>query len=73
MGIKERAEHSQEILRSKRKRLFKAFDIYKQNVSYGIFDETNKRHNEISEWYQKCLNLDYNAIINYPSELEKYL
>ena len=73
MGLKERGEHSQEYLRNKRARLFKAFDIYKQNVAYGIDSETSERHNEIASWYQQALDLEYNAINNYPQELEKYL
>ena len=73
MGIRERAEHSQEFLRNKRNRLFKAFDIYKQNVAYGLVQETSARHSEIATWYNLCLDLDYDALTNYPSELEKYL
>ena len=73
MNIEERAKRSPEILRAKRTRLFRAFDIYKQNVSYGLVDETNDRHEEIKAWYNKCRELDYEAINNPPLEIKKYL
>ena len=72
-NIRERAKNCPELLRVKRKRLFKAFDIYKSNIEYGVISETQEEHSQIVEWYQKCLDLDYNAINNYPPVLEKYL
>ena len=71
-NIVERALHSQEVLRNKRKSLFKAFDILKENVNFGIDTISEKRKQEIISWYQKCLELDYDSINNYPSELKKY-
>lgn len=73
MNVLDRALHSQEYLREKRKSLFKAFDILKENVNFGINTLTQERKQEILVWYQKALDLDYNAINEYPSELEKYL
>lgn len=73
MSVKDRALHSQEFLRNKRTRLFKAFDILKENVNFGITPMSDERKLEIINWYTKALELDYDAINNYPSELEKYL
>ena len=69
----ENAKHNQEVLRNKRAKLFKAFDILKENINFGIDTITEERKQEIIVWYNKALDLDYNAIENYPSELEKYL
>ena len=73
MSVLDRALHSPEYLRQQRTRLFKAFDILKENVNFGIDTLTQERKQEILVWYQKALDLDYNAINEYPSELEKYL
>ena len=73
MSVLERANHSQEVLRNKRTKLFKAFDIYKQNVAYGLINETEQQHENITTWYQECLELDYDAINNCPQEIQKYL
>lgn len=73
MSVIERAKHSQEVLRKERARLFKAFDIFKENVNFGITTLSDNRKLEIIDWYNLCLELDYDAITNYPSELEKYL
>lgn len=69
----ENAKHNQEVLRNKRAKLFKAFDIYKENVNYGLIAEAQETHDRLVAWYQKCLDLDYEAINNVPSELERYL
>lgn len=69
----ERAKKHPEVLRLQRKRLFDAFDIYKANVRYGVISEDEKTHKEVSEWYQKALDLDEEAISNYPQVLERYL
>lgn len=73
MSVLERAKHTQEVLRKERAKLFKAFDIYKQNVAYGLIEETQETHSKLASWYLACLELDYNAINNCPSELERYL
>ena len=73
MGIKERALNSAEVLRIKRSVDFKAFDIYKQNVNYGIIEETQEQHDEISLWYHRCLMLDREAIENVPEVIKPYM
>lgn len=72
-NIRERAKNCPELLRAKRKRLFKAFDIYKQNVAYHLIIESEERHNEIITWYSQCLDLNANAINNYPNEIKPYM
>lgn len=69
----ENARHNLDVLRTKRARLFKAFDIYKENVNYGLIQETQETHDKLANWYRNCLDLDFNAISNCPTELEKYL
>ena len=73
MKPSERAKRTPEVLRKQRARLFKAFDIYKENVNYGLINETQETHDKLVVWYNLCLELDYNAINNCPSELERYL
>lgn len=71
--LTDRARISPEILRMERERLFKAFDIYKANVRYGVVGESEEEHTRITEWYRKALNLDANAIRDYPVALNRYL
>ena len=71
--VVERAKASPEYLRQKRTKLFKAFDIFKGNTYLGIDNVSEERKTEIIAWYHKALDLDANAIDNYPQELEKYL
>ena len=73
MSVIERAKHSVEVLRKQRAIIFKAFDIYKSNVEYGVIEESEETHNEIVSWYQLCLDLDYDAINNVPHEVSRYL
>ena len=68
-----RAKNNVVVLRQKRGKLFKAFDIYKSNIEYGLITETDEAHQRIASWYLLALDLDYNAITNYPSELDRYL
>ena len=69
----ENAKHDLSVLRNQRARLFKAFDIYKSNVEYGVIPETQETHDLITSWYLSCLELDYQAINNPPSEIIRYL
>ena len=71
--LTDRARISPEILRMERERLFKAFDIYKANVRYGVVGESEEEHAIITEWYRKALDLDTNAIRDYPIVLNRYL
>ena len=68
-----RAKNNVVVLRQKREKLFKAFDIYKSNIEYGLITETDEAHQRIASWYLLTLDLDYNAITNYPPELDRYL
>ena len=68
-----RAKNNVVVLRQKRGKLFKAFDIYKSNIEYVLITETDEAHQRIASWYLLALDLDYNAITNYPSELDRYL
>ena len=68
----EKAEENKEVLRARRARAFKAFDIYKSNVEYGIISETTETKAKIIKWYNACLDLDYTAINNVPSEIKRY-
>ena len=71
--LTDRASKSPEILRMERERLFRAFDIYKANVRYGVVGESEEEHTRITEWYRKALDLDANAIRDYPIVLNRYL
>ena len=71
--LTERAKISPEILRMERERLFRAFDIYKANVKYGVIGESEEEHTRITEWYRKALDLDIDAIRDYPIVLNRYL
>ena len=71
--LTDRAKISPEILRMERERLFRAFDIYKANVRYGVISESEEKHILITEWYRKSLDLDANAIRDYPVVLNRYL
>lgn len=42
--------------REKRAREFKAFDIYKSNIAYGIEIETQQKKEELMNWYQTWLD-----------------
>lgn len=64
---------TEEMLRHQRRKLFNAFDIYKTNVNYKIISETKDRHAQIVAWYQSALDLNVEAILNYPEELNQYL
>ena len=73
MSVLDRANNSPEVLRARRKKVFKAFDIYKENVNYGLITETAEQHDRIVEWYEACLEFDPNAINNIPIEITRYL
>lgn len=60
-------------LRNKREPLLKAFDIYKTNVSYGVYNETIIEHNQIIAWYNAILNLDEEAINNVPNQIARFM
>ena len=71
--LTDRASKSPEILRMERERLFRAFDIYKANVRYGVTSESEEEHTRITEWYRKALDLDTGSIRDYPVVLNRNL
>lgn len=56
-------------LRRDRDKVLRAFDVYKTNCSFGI----DKRHEDVLDWYHKCLDLDKEAIYNVPIYIYKYI
>ena len=52
-----RAKNNVVVLRQKREILFKAFDIYKTNVSVGIEKPTEEQWQKIVKWYTDCKDL----------------
>ncbi len=61
-----------DILRAKRSKAFAAFDIYKDNVNYGLIEETEEEHSIIVSWYFQCLDLKPSAINNVPEVIKRY-
>ena len=49
------------VKRDIRRDLLSAFDIYKQNVVYGILDETQADRETVLRWYRALLDLDETA------------
>ena len=68
-GLPEKAE----ALRTLRKPLLEAFDIYKSNVYYGIVSETEEEHAAVLAWYRKLLDLDDDSLKVVPDEIARYL
>lgn len=60
-------------LREIRSRLFEAWDIYSKNYLIGVEDATSSRFSEIVNWYKACKDMDFDAIVNPPAEVGKYL
>lgn len=59
--------------RDERRRLLAAFDVYKQNVLYGIDGETPETRGTVLTWYQKLLDLDATAFAEIPAPIAAYL
>lgn len=57
-----------DLFREYRRQTFKAFDIYKSNVQYGLEIETEEERNEMIAWYHSMKNFtnQINTINNYP-------
>ena len=70
-----RAKNNVVILRQKREILFKAFDIYKTNVSVGIEKPTEEQWQKIVKWYTDCKDLIPSAFAdeNIPDVIKYYL
>ena len=73
MSVKDRANVCPQVLRQKREKLFRAFDILKENINFGIDNVSEERKNELIAWYHNACNLQPSAINDYPQELNKYL
>ena len=59
--------------REYRRKLLAAFDIYKQNVLYGINGETPEIRGSVLTWYAKFLDLDASAFTEIPAPVAAYL
>ena len=59
--------------RDARRRLLAAFDVYKQNVLYGIDEETPETRGTVLTWYRKLLDLDPEAFREIPAPITAYL
>ena len=66
-------EVSVQARRDERRRLLAAFDIYKQNVLYGIDGETPETRGTVLTWYRKLLDLDAAAFAEVPAPVAAYL
>lgn len=51
-----RLSRAKSAFRQYRGEAFKAFDIYKTNIEYGVVTETASQHEAIVEWYDDMLN-----------------
>ena len=63
----------EDALRTLREPLLAAFDIYKQNVNYGILTETEEEHASVTAWYKALCDLDETAIREVPAKIKKYV
>lgn len=61
------------VKRDIRRDLLSAFDIYKQNVVYGILDETQADRETVLRWYRALLDLDETAFSEVPPAVAAYL
>lgn len=61
------------VKRDLRRDLLSAFDIYKQNVVYGILDETQAERETVLRWYRALLDLDSTAFSEVPPAVAAYL
>ena len=60
-------------LRAKRLNLFKAFDILKSNIYFGIDHIDSVEQQALIKWYEAALDLEEEAINNPPAILAKYV
>lgn len=66
-------EESLTARRDYRRELLAAFDVYKQNVLYGIDEETPETRGAVLSWYRKLLDLDSEAFREIPAPVTAYL
>ena len=69
----DRTSSALSVRREYRKRLLSAFDIYKQNVGYGIIEETPETRGAVLTWYRNLLDLEPRAFTAIPSCVAAYL
>jgi hypothetical protein len=72
-AVKAQGQEKLNLLRSVRKDLLKAFDVYKTNVSFGILLQTELEIAVAKKWYEKLLDLNEDAFLDIPSQISKYL
>lgn len=69
-------------IRQQRKKYLQAFDIYKQNVNYGLIQESLEEHELVCKWYTTILALpeqvdknNYDTIVfpECPVNIQRYL
>lgn len=72
-AVKVQGQEKLNLLRSVRKDLLKAFDVYKTNVSFGILLQTELEIAVAKKWYEKLLDLNEDAFLDIPSQISKYL
>ena len=67
-----------DMLRAKRAKAFKAFDIFKTNVAYGIVEQDEETRANVVEWYEHCLDMRYPELVaesldNIPPCISRYM
>lgn len=67
------AGKKEEALRTLREPLLAAFDVYKQNIGYGIITETETEHETVMEWYRDLCDLKEGALREVPAKIKKYV
>ena len=71
--VLDETERSLAARRDYRRELLAAFDVYKQNVLYGIDEETPETRGAVLSWYRKLLDLDPTAFREIPAPVTAYL
>lgn len=71
--VLDETERSLAARRDYRRELLAAFDVYKQNVLYGIDEETPETRGAVLSWYRKLLDLDPAAFREIPAPVTAYL
>ena len=73
LTVLDETERSLAARRDYRRELLAAFDVYKQNVLYGIDKETPETRGAVLSWYRKLLDLDPAAFREIPAPVTAYL
>lgn len=73
LTVLDETERSLAARRDYRRELLAAFDVYKQNVLYGIDEETPETRGAVLSWYRKLLDLDPAAFREIPAPVTAYL